>query len=80
MAFWWLVVWVAVAVISALLPKQKTKTNAPTPADISAFDMTTADESKRVPVLFGTRLIGVNVIWYGDLRSEAIVSKSGGKK
>ncbi len=34
----------------------------------------TADEGKSIAVLFGTRRIkGPNVVWYGDLKTDAIM-------
>lgn len=50
------------------------------PASISDFNFPTADESRAVPVVFGTvKVADPNVVWYGDLTTRAIV-KSGGKK
>lgn len=50
------------------------------PAGLDEFTAPTADEGREIPVLFGTRdLNGPNVVWYGDLKTEAI-KKKGGKK
>lgn len=43
-------------------------------------DVPYAEEGGVIPVLFGTRNIeGMNVLWYGDIRTSAI-KKKGGKK
>ncbi len=60
----------------ALAPKPP----QPKPASLSDFDVPTAEEGRPIPVVFGTVTItGPNVIWYGNLRTEAI-RKKGGKK
>ncbi len=46
------------------------------PAGLGDFTLPTATESRPVPLVWGTvRLDGPNVIWYGDLRTEAIREK-----
>lgn len=58
----------------ALAPKPP----KPAPASIQDFDVPTAEEGRPIPVVFGTVLItGANVIWYGDLRTSPIKTKSG---
>jgi len=71
--------WIATAVIAyALRPKPKTST--PTPATIADFDVPTAEDGREIPVLFGTREVqGPNVVWYGDMRTEAIKAEVGKK-
>lgn len=60
----------------ALAPKQPT----PKPASISDFDVPTAEQGRPIPVVFGTVTVtGANVIWYGNLSTQAIKTK-GGKK
>lgn len=50
------------------------------PAKISDSDIPVAQEGIEIPVLFGTRdLAGANVVWYGDIGTQAI-RKKGGKK
>lgn len=50
------------------------------PAGFGDIQAPTAEEGLEIPVLFGTRdLNGPNVVWYGDLRTQAIKAK-GGKK
>ncbi len=60
---------VSTAISYALAPKPE----SPNPASLDDFDFPTAEEGRAVPVVFGTvRITGPNVIWYGDLGSEAI--------
>lgn len=60
----------------ALAPKPQ----PPKPASLEDFDVPTAEQGREIPVVFGTITVtGPNVLWYGNLRSEAIV-KEGGKK
>ncbi len=67
---------VSTALSLALAPKPP----KPKPASLSDFDAPTAEEGRPIPVVFGTVLIrGPNVVWYGDLRTEAVKSE-GGKK
>ncbi|MEM8493220.1 MAG: hypothetical protein AAF756_20575 [Pseudomonadota bacterium] len=56
------------------------KTQAQPPAGLDEIQVPTAEEGREIPVLFGCRyLAGPNVVWYGDLRTTAIKSKSGKK-
>jgi uncharacterized membrane protein len=65
---------VSLALSMALAPKPP----KPAPASIQDFDVPTAEEGRPIPVVFGTVLItGPNVIWYGDLRTSPIKTKSG---
>ena len=65
-----LVLSVASSVLSVLM---QPKPLPPIAASLSDFQVPTAEEGRPVPVIFGTVLIkGANVIWYGDLRQEAI--------
>jgi hypothetical protein len=70
---WQLVLtWIATAVIAYALRPKPTHTT-PTPATIEDFDVPTAEDGREIPVLFGTREVqGPNVVWYGDMRTEAI--------
>ena len=72
-----IVVLVVAALVSvALAPKPP----VPKPAELSDFDVPTAEEGRPIPVVFGTvKVRGSNVIWYGDLWTKAI-RKRGGKK
>lgn len=39
------------------------------------FDVPTAEPGRPIPVVFGTYVVKApNVVWYGDLRSEAVMS------
>lgn len=74
---WNLVItWIATAVIAyALRPKPSLPPNA-VPATIDDFNAPTAEDGREIPVLFGTREVsGPNVVWYGDLRTQAITEK-----
>ncbi len=73
----WYAVIVIVALLAALLlaPRPKPQSQQP-----SQFTATTAEEGREIPVLFGTRDIkSANVVWYGDIKTVAIKSKSGKK-
>lgn len=73
-----IIYWViAIIAVVALTPRPQNNTKPATLDDIQA---PTAEDGREIPVLFGTRLLsGPNVVWYGDLRTQAIKSK-GGKK
>lgn len=65
------------AVLSVVLAPKQPKTKA---KSITDFDVPRAEEGQPIPVLFGTKILrSPNVLWYGDLRAEAIKEK-GGKK
>lgn len=73
---YFIVLVVTTAISIALAPKPP----SPKPASLADFDVPTAEEGRPIPVVFGTKVIrGANVVWYGDLRTEAI-RKKGGKK
>lgn len=66
----------SLVVATALAPKPP----APKPASLQDFDVPTAEEGRPIPVVFGTVVVtGANVLWYGNLSSEAI-RRRGGKK
>ena len=44
------------------------------PAGIDELGIPTASSSDPIPVVFGTRVVTPNVVWYGDLRTEGIES------
>lgn len=77
MAWSYVIYFVISLVISyAMMPKPQSQP----PAGLGDIKAPTAEEGREIPVLFGTRHIeGPNVVWYGDLRTEAI-RKNGGKK
>lgn len=67
---------VSAFITAAMIPKPE----QPKPAELSDFDAPTAEEGRPIPVVFGTvRVTGPNVLWYGDLYTQAITQK-GGKK
>lgn len=76
-------IWVQIAimVVSALLSYALApKPVQPPKPSLQDFDFPTAEEGRAIPVVFGTVWIsGPNVLWYGDLDTEAIKVK-GGKK
>ena len=60
----------------ALAPKAQSTP----PPGMDQIKVPTAEEGREIPVLFGCREIkSPNVVWYGDMRTNAIKSK-GGKK
>ena len=60
----------------ALQPKPP----APKPASLQDVQAPTADDGREIPVVFGTVWVrGPNLLWYGDLYTQAI-RKCGGKK
>lgn len=73
----YVVIMVVAAVLSyALAPKPP----QPPKPSLEDFDFPTAEEGRPIPVVFGTAWIsGPNLLWYGDLDTEAIRVK-GGKK
>lgn len=77
MVWWYVAVFVVALVVSYnTVPKPQSAK----PAGLGDFNVPTAEEGREIPVLFGTRdIAGPNVVWYGDLRTDAI-RKKGGKK
>lgn len=74
--------YVAFAVVGALLAIAFTRTKPPgqKPAGLNELELPTAEDGREIPVLFGCRKVkGPNVVWYGDLKTERIKSKSGKK-
>ena len=71
---WLLVIMVAVSYGMMRLMQKKQK--FPTTSNDPDLEITapTADEGRPIAVLFGTRRIkGPNVIWYGDIKTDAIM-------
>ncbi len=59
--------------VSASLIKAPPKNKFAPPTGIEQFNLPTAEEGRPIQVLFGKKYItGPNVVWYGDLKSEAI--------
>jgi hypothetical protein len=76
-----ILIYIAIIIVSAVITQaMMPKPEQPKPAELSDFDAPTAEEARPIPVVFGTvRVTGPNVLWYGDLYTQAITS-SGGKK
>lgn len=67
-----IVVMVASVAVSFVLAA-RIKGHSRKPSGLSEFQVPTAEVGREIPVLFGTRLLkGPNVVWYGDLRTQAI--------
>lgn len=77
MAFWFAFIWwLITSVASALLFKPKIE-NA-RPSGLDDFQVPTATEGRVIPVIVGkVKMGGPNVVWYGDLVTEAITEKVG---
>ena len=77
MAFWFAFIWwLITSVASALLFKPKVE-NA-RPSGLDDFQVPTATEGRVVPVIVGkVKMGGPNVVWYGDLTTDAITEKVG---
>jgi hypothetical protein len=70
-------VWVALTVISYLM---RPKADSQKPKPVKNIDVPTAEDGREIPVLFGTRpLKNANIVWFGDLKTKPIKSKSGKK-
>lgn len=62
---------VALVLAVVLAPKPPTAKAAL----LEDFDVPTAEPGRPIPVVFGTYVVKApNVVWYGDLRSEAVKS------
>ncbi len=70
-----------ITIVSALLTYLlQPKPERPKPASLKDFNIPTAEEGRPIPVVFGRPTIkGANVIWYGDLGTRPIKTKSGKK-
>ena len=66
----------AVFLLLSELLKPKSDQEQRRPADLGDFSFPTATEGRPIPILWGTcKVAGPNVVWYGDLKQEAIVEK-----
>ena len=75
-----IIIYIVLLIVSTLLSVllQPKPPAGPSPQEISSVP--TADPSRSVPVLFGTRTIkAANVIWYGDLSTLPHKTKVGKK-
>jgi hypothetical protein len=77
MGFWFAFIWwLITSVASALLFKPKIE-NA-RPSGLDDFQVPTATEGRVIPIIVGkVKMGGPNVVWYGDLVTEAITEKVG---
>jgi hypothetical protein len=81
-ALGWLASLIIVIVVSALsvavqlmMATSAPKQDGPDPAKLSDFDIATAEDGRIIPVLFGTRLLHPNLLWYGHLKDSSIKKK-----
>src|SRR6202035_5807820 len=67
-------IYIATTVLTMYLASKANKAIASALGD---FNLPTAEEGRVIPVVYGTvKLAGPNVVWYGDLKAQAL--KSGG--
>jgi len=78
MPFVFLAIFIIMIILAfVLMPKPQTQK----PPTAGTVDVPTAEPGREIPVLFGTRdITSPMVAWYGDIKTKAIKSKSGGKK
>lgn len=74
---WQFIAAVAVTLIGSYVLRPKPQ-NQP-PASVEQIKVPTAESGREFGVLFGCRYIHGNVIWYGDLKTVPIRTKSGKK-
>lgn len=69
------VIALAFAVVGELLRPKQTPPNAK-PAALDDFDIPTAEEGRKIPIIAGkVKITGANVTWWGDLEIAAIKRK-----
>lgn len=73
MGFWFtFFLFVGFTVVGELL-RPRLPNSSTAPSSLGDFTLPTAEEGRCIPVPFGTcKVAGGNVVWYGDLRVEAI--------
>lgn len=76
MGFWLtLFLYVGFTVLGELL-RPKARFEKPQPSSLGDFRLPTATEGRAIPAVFGTcKVMGPNVVWYGDLLVAAIKTK-----
>jgi hypothetical protein len=73
---WFFVAGLALAIIGAYAFQPKIQSQKP--AGIDEIQVPTANDGREIPVVFGCRMVrGPNVVWYGDLSTQAIKAKGG---
>jgi hypothetical protein len=76
MAWWVTALWWVGSLILGELLRPKPKFDKPQASSLGDFDLPTASEERKIPVVFGTcEVQGPNVFWYGDLSTTAIKRK-----
>lgn len=70
-----LLAWYAVATVATWLLMPKPKFDKPKRAGISDFSLPTADETRAIPVVFGTCKTAPAILWYGDYGYTEIEKK-----
>lgn len=74
--FWWNLIFLVVSIVISELLRPKPKLENAKPAGLGDFQFPTATEGRSLPLLWGTiQIKGPNVVWWGDLRQEAITEK-----
>lgn len=74
--FFTLLILFAITFVLSELLKPKPKIENAKPAGLGDFKFPTATEGRSVPLIWGTvKQEGPNVVWYGDLRTQAITEK-----
>ncbi len=74
--FWFTIIMWAVFFVASQLLKPKSEIEDAKPKGLGDFSFPTATEGRVVPLLWGTvRIDGPNVVWYGDLKQDAITEK-----
>lgn len=75
---WWNVAMLVFSLVLSYLLRPTPENENAAPKSLEEDDVPFAESGKEIPVLFGRRwLKAPNVVWYGDVRTEAIKSKSG---
>lgn len=75
-----LVVAIAGAVVAAIYwGRQKNDSNDMKPLGLGDFSVTQCQEGSAFPLLWGTKKITSNILWYGNLVSEEQYQETGGK-
>jgi len=69
------ILYIIVLIIALAIKPKATKV---TPASLEEFEFATAEPGNPIPIVLGTILLtSPNVVWYGDLGTSAIKTKSG---
>lgn len=70
MPFWFIALLFIGSILAGELLRPRPKSDGTKPATLSDFNFPTADESRPIPVAWGTvKVDGPNILWYGDLQS-----------